>query len=187
MIQRGSQLWAKGVHPVEHRAGGDIDMTLGSQPHDLSRREWQAAVPTHGHQDHVRGPAIPRKREVEWAVKSRRQGWQWYRWRPAASLAIAFRPWVRQDGQVLMKAKSTEHLVSSQTPPEPCVALAKQERRRTNSARPPRAADSPITLCFSRVTHGAGSSGREGVQRNKGNGSFFSFPLTIPRKNFTPP
>ena len=38
--ERGGQLGATRLHPVQHRAGRDINVTLGSQPYDLSGREW---------------------------------------------------------------------------------------------------------------------------------------------------
>ena len=34
--ERGGQLRAKRLYPVQHRAGGDINIPLGEQPHDLS-------------------------------------------------------------------------------------------------------------------------------------------------------
>jgi hypothetical protein len=39
-------------------------MPLGEQPYHLRSREWQAAIPPHRHQNHVRGPAVPRKRRA---------------------------------------------------------------------------------------------------------------------------
>ena len=44
--ERGSQPGTERLYPVQHRAGGDINVTLGEQPHDLSGRERQAAIPT---------------------------------------------------------------------------------------------------------------------------------------------
>jgi hypothetical protein len=59
--ERGGQLGTKRLHPVQHCAGGDINIPLGEQPYHLSSREWQAAIPPHRHEDHVRGPTVPRK------------------------------------------------------------------------------------------------------------------------------
>src|SRR5215510_9700255 len=53
-----SQLRPKGLHPVEHRASRDINMSLSQELHDMGSRHRIAGIPTNRSQDHVRRPAI---------------------------------------------------------------------------------------------------------------------------------
>jgi hypothetical protein len=92
--QHGGQPRAKRLPPVQRRAGRDLAVTLGSHPHDLGGRERQAAVPAHGPQDHVRGPAVPGKYGGSVGGELPATGAAVVALAASGIIAIAFRRWV---------------------------------------------------------------------------------------------
>jgi hypothetical protein len=55
------QLRPECLDPAQHGPVGHVDAPLSQQLHHAGTRERVAQVPTHGHQDHVCGPAIARE------------------------------------------------------------------------------------------------------------------------------
>ena len=70
----GGKLGAKRLHPVQHRVCGDINATLGEQPHDLGGQERQTQYHLTAIKIASVGQRYPENAEVEEAVEYRRQG-----------------------------------------------------------------------------------------------------------------